>query len=135
MAAIEVVFRNLDASPVVAARLEREAAALERKFRRIEKVRIVVERPSRRHRHGTPYHVRINIAVPGEDIVVAHDPAPRDPDLSTFRKASEPEALHRELDVTIREAFDAARRRLDEYARKLRADTKTRASAGRRRAG
>lgn len=57
---------------------------------------VTVEGPGRHHRNGGPYKVRIDLSVPGSELVINQKEAP-------------------DLAQAIREAFDAARRRLEEH--------------------
>jgi cold shock CspA family protein/ribosome-associated translation inhibitor RaiA len=78
-------------------------AALESFSDRITSCRVVVEPSSGRHRLGNPYHVRIDVVLPGREIVVRRDP---------------PEDRSREdVHVAVRDAFDAARRRIEDAMR------------------
>ena len=65
-----------------------------------------VEVPHRHHQQGKQYNVRIDIGVPGSEIVVNRDHA-------------------EDVYVALRDAFDAAKRRLEDYAHKIRCDVKT----------
>jgi ribosome-associated translation inhibitor RaiA len=123
----------MDVSPAVEARILEEVAALERYFPRITGCRVVVEAPSRHHQHSQGFHVGIVLHVPGTEIVVNHEPSPRRT-LSGMEapervKHLEPHPDHKDAYVSIRDAFAAARRRLEDYARVLRGDTKHRAEA------
>lgn len=59
-----------------------------------------------RHVRGNHFHVRIELSIPGEDIVVAHEAAL----LATGRR--EPDPQHKDAHLAVRDAFDIARRRL-----------------------
>jgi hypothetical protein len=99
--------------------------------------RILVEPAQRHHRDGNRYHVRIDLTVPGEDIVVSHEaslrPAARRLPAQKTRKQDEPDRSRRYLIVATREAFALARRRLQDYIRRRRGSVKlhTRVSRGR----
>ena len=98
------------------ARIEREAARLERFSNRITACRVVVRGRSGRHRQGELYDVRIHIVVPGhEDIVVDRNP-PAD-------------HAHEDPYVSIRDAFSAARRRLQDHDRRAAGQVKSHESA------
>ena len=64
----------------------------------------------------------IELGVPGADVIVAHDASVKPSLLARGRrrtlKQDEPDSHHRRATVAIREAFEAARRRLLEQARK-----------------
>jgi len=71
---VQMTFRNMDASAAVAARVQEEADKLERYFDRITSCRVIVEAPLRHHRRGDPFHIRIELGVPGKELVVTHEP-------------------------------------------------------------
>ena len=102
---------GLEASPALAARIEREAARLERFSDRITACRVVVKGRSRRRHRGDLYGVRIQIAVPGrEEVIVDRNPSA--------------DHAHEDPYVAIRDAFEAARRRLQDNRRRLAGRTK-----------
>jgi len=79
---------------------------LEEFFKHITSCRVVVEVPHKHHHQGKQFNVRIDIGVPGSEIVVNRDHA-------------------EDIYVALRDAFDAAKRQLEDYARKIRGDVKT----------
>jgi ribosomal subunit interface protein len=108
---LQIAFHNLDRSESVTALIEEKVAWLERFYDRITGCRVVVEAPHRHRRQGKAYLVRIDLTVPGSEIVVN-------------REAS----LHvqaQDLHIAIRDAFEAARRRLEDHVRKQRKEVKT----------
>jgi cold shock CspA family protein len=108
---IEIVFRevSLPREPVEA-EVRKRAEKLERFHAGIINCRVVVEAPHRRRREGNIYMVKIDLAVPNRTIVVDRE----------HRKRRE----HEDVFVAIRDAFDAAGRRLEEHARLERGDVK-----------
>jgi ribosomal subunit interface protein len=116
---LQIAFHNMDRSEAVKALIEEKVAWLERFYDRITGCRVVIEAPHRHHRHGYPYRVHIDLTVPGGEIVVNRDPAER--------------ASHKDLNVALRDAFDAARRRLEEHVRRLRKEVKSHEVAPRAR--
>jgi ribosome-associated translation inhibitor RaiA len=72
--------------------------------------RVVVDRGDRHHRDGNHYRVRIDLTVPGEEIVVTRDRA------------------HGSAHVALRAAFASVRRRLQDYERRRRGQVKARAT-------
>jgi ribosomal subunit interface protein len=101
---LELSFRNMDASEAVEARVRERVDKLETFFSRINSCRVVVEAPHRHQRKGKVYHVRIEIGVPGHTIVVDRDPGQHH--------------AHEDVYVAVRDAFDAARRQLEDHSRK-----------------
>lgn len=93
--------------------------------------RVLVEIPHQHHRKRKPYHVRIDVTVPGAEFVIKRAPrlltdtptrfrkAPEDVELEESRELSK-YAVHDDIQLTIRDAFDAARRKLQDYARRRR---------------
>jgi hypothetical protein len=86
---------------------------------------VIVEIPHRHHTLGEQFHVRIELGVPGGEIVVRHQPslhsAVRRGDEKEWEKQLEANPQHKDIDVVIRDAFKAVRRRLQDYARRQRA--------------
>lgn len=107
---LQITFRNIDASPSVEEKVRERARELERFHDRILSCRVVIEAPNRR-RHGDLYHVRIDLKVPGREIVVKRDPPEHH--------------AHEDIHVAVRDAFDAVRRRLEDHVRRRRGDVKT----------
>ena len=114
MAAIplEVSFRNLEPSDALEARIRERAQKLEKFCDRIMRCRVMVEAPHRHHHKGKLYHIRIDVSVPGEEIVVKRDP--------------EEHHAHEDVYVAMRDAFNAVARQLEDYMRRRRGDVKTR---------
>ena len=73
--------------------------------------RVVVESPHARHHQGRLYQVHIDITVPGAEWVAS--------------RSADKNHAHEDVYVAIRDAFDAAKRQLQEYKRKLKNKVKT----------
>src|SRR5512134_2414421 len=82
-----------------------KAQKLERYYERVMSCRVVLELDARHKRQGKQFVVRIDLKVPGGEIAVTHE-------------------HDEELEIALRDAFDAARRRLEDYARVQRGDVK-----------
>lgn len=98
MQPVQITYHGIDPSDALTALIHERAAHLERVNERIHSLRVVVEAPHQHHRHGNHYRVRIELTLPGSDIVVGHDDGERDTDEDAYR--------------AVRHAFDAIRRRL-----------------------
>ena len=107
---LQITFRHMDSSDAVAARIRERAEELERFSDRIISCRVVVECPNPRQHQGNLFRVRIDLRVPGREIVVGRDP--------------ETHHAHEDVYVAIRDAFDATRRLLEDYVREERGDVK-----------
>jgi cold shock CspA family protein/ribosome-associated translation inhibitor RaiA len=127
-----ITFRGLGHSPSLESDIRERIAKLETYSPRITGCRVLLEFGQRHHRAGNHFHVRIDLTVPGEEIVVAHDAslraAARAAGAVKTMKAAEPDPVRKHARVAIREAFDVARRKLQDYVRRQRGAVK--ASAG-----
>jgi cold shock CspA family protein/ribosome-associated translation inhibitor RaiA len=125
---VQITFRNLETTETIEGWIRAEAAKLETFYRRIVCCRVVVELPHEHHRRGNLYNVRIYLSVPGRELVIKRDPSlskrARELGLATLRKKLEVRAPHANLRQVIDDAFKAAGRRLQDYARRHRGDTK-----------
>jgi cold shock CspA family protein/ribosome-associated translation inhibitor RaiA len=110
---LQITVRDLSLSDAAENDIRAKADNLETYYNGIMSCRVVVEGPVRHHRKG-PFTVRIDLSVPGAELVVdRHADA--------------------DLYVAIRDAFDAARRRLEDYARRQRGAVKAHEEAPRAR--
>ena len=125
---VQISFRNMRVWPDLEDEIRSRASWLESFYPAIVGCRVVLEVPHRHRRHGRPLHVRIELSLPGEDVVVTHEPTPDPTARSAFRKSDELDGRHKDVHVVIREAFDVARRRLEDVARRQRGDVKTHAA-------
>ena len=109
-APLQITFRHMDSSEAVAARIRERAVELERFLDRIISCRVVVECRHPRRQHGNLFRLRIDLKVPGRAIAVGRDPAAHQ--------------AHEDIYVAIRDAFDAARRVLEDHVRERRREVK-----------
>jgi cold shock CspA family protein len=100
---LQISFRNMSRSEVLERAIVEHAERLTRFSDRIVGCRVLVE-TRHRHHQGNLYHVRIDLTLPGRGLVVGREPA-----------------LHHAYEdvyVAMRDAFNAAARRLEDYARR-----------------
>jgi ribosomal subunit interface protein len=102
---LEISSRQIELTVPLEEDLRRRAAKLERHYDRITSCRIAVERPSNHHQEGGPYRVRLDITVPGSELIA--------------KKEGE------ELNAVIRDAFQAAERQVEEFSQRQRGAVKT----------
>lgn len=107
---VQISFRGVPSTEAIEAKVRERAARLERYHDHIMGCRVMIESPHRRHHQGKLYHVRIDLTVPGQELVVSREP--------TEHHAFE------DVYVAIRDAFDAAQRRLEDHARRQRGAVK-----------
>ena len=99
-----ITFRDIPHSDAVEAAIREKAEKLHQYFDRIIACDVVVEAPHTHHNKGVLYHVRIDLTVPDEELVVS--------------RSHDDKHAHEDVYVAIRDAFDAMRRQLKVYARK-----------------
>lgn len=102
---LQITIRDVDHSDALEQRIRDKAKKLEEFFKQIISCRVVVEMPHKHHQQGKQFDVRIDIGVPGKEIVVNRD-------------------HHEDVYVALRDAFDAAKRQLEDYVRITRGDVK-----------
>ena len=103
----QINVRGIENAAGVEEKVRRRALHLERYSDEIQRCQVWVEAPHGHHRQGRLCEVRIRITVPNEELVVENQP------------------LDEDVHVAIRNAFDAARRQLEDYARRRRGDVKS----------
>lgn len=111
---LQISFHGLDRSEVLEANVREHATKLEEFCDRVTSCHVVLEKPHKHHHRGNIYHVRIHVAVPRRELVVDREP--------------EADHAHEDPYVTVRDAFKAMRRQLEDYAREIRGDVKTHAA-------
>lgn len=100
---LQVSLHGIPHSDALSNAIRQKAAKLERFYDHIVSCRVVLELAARHQRNGKEYRAHIDLRVPGGEIAVTHT---HDEDVR----------------VALRDAFDAARRRLEDYARVQRGD-------------
>jgi ribosome-associated translation inhibitor RaiA len=107
---LQITFRHMDPSPALADRIRTLVSRLEKFDARITHCHVIVTPPPRHRRHGALYDFHIDIGLPDQVIAVrrAHSGAP----------------AHEDPYVALRDAFRAARRKLEDYRRTRRGDIK-----------
>ena len=106
MRPVRIHFIDSPRSDSVAAKIEARVDRLARFSDAIQNCEVWLESPHGHHRQGPVYGVRIRLSVPGEEITIERQPGTDD------------------VYVAIREAFDAARRKLEDHERRRRAQVK-----------
>lgn len=103
---LQASFRGMPHSDAVAAHIREKAAELEWFHDRITSCHVTVEELGKRQQQGRQSRVRVDVRVPGKEIVTnLHH--------------------HENVYAALRDAFDSARRQLEEVARQKRDDVKT----------
>ncbi|MCD6041569.1 MAG: ribosomal protein [Burkholderiales bacterium] len=105
---LQISLHGISQSEALYDAIRDRAEKLERYYERIMSCRVVVELAGRHKHKGKEFAVRIDLKVPGGELAVTRE---HDEDLQ----------------VALRDAFDAARRQLEDYAREQRGDVKSHA--------
>ncbi|MEX2481500.1 MAG: HPF/RaiA family ribosome-associated protein [Gammaproteobacteria bacterium] len=104
--ALQIAFRGMEPSPAIEAKIRERVARLEPLCGDITSCRVVVENPHHHQHQGTLFHVRIDLRVPGAELVSSRSP--------------DAHHAHEDAYVALRDAFDAIRRQIEDYQRKRR---------------
>jgi ribosome-associated translation inhibitor RaiA len=112
---MQISFKGIDHSDALTAHITAVAGKLEQVYDRIERCEVVVEAPHRHSPRTPQFHVRVRLHVPGNDVIVD-----RDADAGGDQPHDDPY-------IAVRDAFQAARRRLTAHVQRLRGDVRPRA--------
>jgi len=100
---VQITFRGMDTSAALEEAVRDKAAKLEQFHPRLTRCQVVIEQPARHRQQGKEFAVHVDLKVPGAEIAANR-------------------ARHADVYVALRDAFDAARRQLEDYARTQRGD-------------
>lgn len=95
---LQITYREMEANETLSSEISKRAAALERYFDRVTRCRVIVAAPSQHHRHGQHHVVRIELSVPGHEIISGEHDGNED------------------VFVAMRSSFATAERELKKYA-------------------
>jgi ribosomal subunit interface protein len=111
---LQIRFQNLERSDFIEAAVRKQAKKLEQFRDDIVSCRITVESPHKHQRKGRLFRVIINVRTRGDEIAVSRMP--------------DNEQAHEDVYVAIHDAFDAARRQLQDRLNVRRGFVKTHAA-------
>jgi len=125
---ITVTFPRSQASPWLDAEIRDRVERLKVICLDILSCRVVVDIPHRRHQRGNRFSLRIELAVPGEDLAITRDAnlhgVVKDMDEQAWSKRFDVEATQRDIRLVLSDGFDAAKRRLRDYVQRRRREVK-----------
>lgn len=104
----QITARDIPHSEALESHVRQKAEKLEAFYPHIMGCRVVIEVPHKHKQQGRVFNVRLDITVPGKELVVN-----READQDVY--------------VALRDAFDAARRQLEDHGRRQRGDIKAHA--------
>ncbi|MEA3427729.1 MAG: HPF/RaiA family ribosome-associated protein [Thermodesulfobacteriota bacterium] len=102
---LQITARNFDLTETIEGLIREKAQKLDLFYDQIMRCRVLVEAPHRRRHKGVLFNTRIDITVPGGEIVIKREP-------------------HEDLYVSIGDAFRAAQRQIEDYDRERRRKVK-----------
>lgn len=103
---LQITFHDVSHSEALESHIREKAQKLEQFYSALISCRVVIDQPGLHQSKGKPFNIRIDLTVPGGEIVVD-------------RQKNE------DVYVALRDAFDAARRKLEDYGRRQRLEIKT----------
>jgi putative sigma-54 modulation protein len=104
---VEVHFHGLEKSVAVEERVREKVGKLAKHFDRMTHCRVVVEAPHRNPQRPKAFQIKIEVGVPGRSpIVISHE------------RAGSSDATE-ELGLALRDAFEAALRKVDDVSTKI----------------
>ncbi len=103
---LQITFHDITHSEALETHIREKAQKLEQFYSALIGCKVVVDQPGLHQHKGKPFNIRIDLTVPGAEIVVD-------------RQKNE------DVYVALRDAFDAARRKLEDYGRRQRLEVKT----------
>ena len=98
---LQITFHGIDHSDAIEERIREKAAKLEQLCDRIVSCRVVIEVQHRATVTTRPFHITIDVAVPGAKLVVKRDP--KDPH------------VNEDILFALRDAFDNMERQIKDY--------------------
>ena len=110
-APLQIAFHNLPHSQVIESAIEEAAARLEAYHDRITSCHVVVDQPHRHHKEGNLFQVRVDLKMPGSELVV--------------KREISGSLTRGDLLTVIQDAFDEMQRRIEESVNRRRGFVKT----------
>ncbi|MGE4232507.1 MAG: HPF/RaiA family ribosome-associated protein [Bacteriovoracia bacterium] len=99
----QISFHQVNSSPSLELLIRKKIEKLEQFYSNIIGCRVVVEPSNRRHNQGNLYHVRVEVSMPGADLVVSRDPPAHQ--------------AHEDVHITVYDAFQAMTRKIEDFVR------------------
>lgn len=107
---IRISFHGVEHSDAIETRIREKIAKLEKFSSDIIRCHVIVETPHKHMHKGKLYSIKIDLTVPGHEIVVNRD--------------SSLDQSHEDIYVAIRDSFNEVRRRLQDHMRRAQGKVK-----------
>lgn len=102
---LQITARDTELDDLIREEITERAEKLDKVYDKIMRCKVVVEEPKRHPHEGKMYSVHIIMTVPGAELVTKRE-------------------VNKDLYVAMRDSFQAARRKLEEFAREQRGEVK-----------
>jgi ribosomal subunit interface protein len=99
---VKILYRNVDPSPALTERIEEKIAKINGKVSHMTSCQVVVELAHHHHQKGNLYNVRIDLMLPGGELLVSEHPG-KDP------------IMHDKVFAAMNSAFAAIDRQLERF--------------------
>ena len=103
---LEITVLDIEKTAPIEERIQKKVEKMEQFFDRIECCKVVIEEPQKHKHQGKLYNVRLEVNVPGKQLIVNKHP-------------------NEDLYVAIRDSFQAMYRQLEGFSQKIRGETKS----------
>ena len=108
---LQIAFHNLPHSKVIESAIQEAADRLEDTHDRITSCRVIVDQPHRHHKEGNLFQVRIDLKMPGAELVVKREHAGS--------------LAYGDLSLVIQDAFEEMQGQIEEFVNRRRGFVKT----------
>lgn len=108
---VQITFHGVDHSDAIENRIREKIEKLEKYAGQIISCHVVVEAPHKHVHKGKLYSIKIDLTIPGHEIVVNRD--------------SHLDHSHEDIYVAIRDSFDEAKRRIQDCTRRMQGKVKS----------
>jgi ribosome-associated translation inhibitor RaiA len=125
---LQITFRNMEPSAAIEKHVRAKAGKLESFCDRITGCHVIIEAPHQHHHKGKAFQVRIDLSAPGREIVINRAPKRLSAAKLTGGRQGEKNFMenhrpskhsaHEDVYVAIRDAFNAAGRKLQDHMRR-----------------
>lgn len=103
---LQITIPNFEHTEALDNQIRKHAEKLQKYFTEIHLCHVVVKYASKQHHKGNLFDIRLNITVPGKEIAINRE-------------------ANQDFSIALRDAFNAAKRQLEDYARLQRGEIKT----------
>jgi ribosomal subunit interface protein len=108
---LQITFHSVEQSDAISAKVRERAEKLDKFFDSINSCRVAIEAPHHHHAKGNRFRVRVEVSVPGQQLVVT--------------RGGDERETYTDVYIAIRDAFDVMTRQLEDYSTVLRGELKT----------